>query len=208
VTEPDPSRLEEATGPQAVRQVYRASRNPSAKEQREYLRRHREQLAVERRRRLRQTPSGLLATRGARRRLAAVAGVPFLSGLGAAISRSLPDDDSGVLLMTSGLLTLVMLLSFAVGWPLLRRATGDLADMSESLLDEPDLREKGQVATQAYTVMVAVVATCVVLAFADGLLANWTLAAGGWLTFLTGLLISGIMLPSGVTAWRWTGADG
>ncbi len=70
MTESAPPRTEGPTGPQAARQVYRAGRNPSAKEQREYLRRHREQLAADRRRRLKHTPSRLLATRGARRRLA------------------------------------------------------------------------------------------------------------------------------------------
>lgn len=207
MTQPDLPSLEGTTSLQRARQAYEATRDLTPQERREYLRLHHDQLTARRRQRLQQTPSRLTATRQVRRRLAAVAALPFLCGVGSAISGSLPEDDNGVLLLTRLLLILTMLFAFFFGWPLLRKATTDLADAPETLLDERELQEKGHVAIQAYALLVAAVAACVVLAVTDEFIDSWSLAGNGWSLILTGMAISAILLPSAVTAWRWTDID-
>lgn len=150
-----------------------------------------------RRRRGRDRPvPGWLARRGTRRALALSAAIPLVCGFVAAQVPRAVDERWG----PGPLVGLVGVVAFVVCWPLLRRVTALLADAPDADLDEREREERGQVFLRSYQILAGLVA----FVTTTGLL-------GGrdevdLRQVLTGLLLTAVLVPSAVTAWRWRDA--
>lgn len=141
---------------------------------------------------------GWLGRRRSRRLLAALAGLPMVAGLVAALLTRTALEAVAVL---------VMVASFGVCWPLLRRATRLLADAPEDALDEREQAEQAQAFHRAYLLLGGLLAPVVLLAVANDALDGRLVPPAGWVHVLTGVLLTAVLLPAALTAWWWHDLD-
>lgn len=137
-----------------------------------------------------------------RRVLASLTVLPYLAGIGATISSSLPEDDQGLTLLTTFTCLLVLTISAALLWRLLRRVTADLAVADEHLLDERELQERGRVYEASSVAVIYSLAPLLTLAVIDDVIRSWNLTASSFTHALLGALATAMLAPLAVSAWR------
>jgi hypothetical protein len=202
MTQPDLPSMDGTTPVQRARLAHEATRDLTTAEQLGYLKRYKQESDAHRRER---PIPHYAATQPARRRLAAVAAVPFAAGMAAAVLVPLLDNNEvrALLHLACGFASALALL---VGLPLLVRANRNLAGAPDPLLDERELDERGHIYTRAYTLLSLCIGVLPLLAITDELIQQWSIPPQGGLALVIGVALTAVMLPSAVSTWCWQDA--